>query len=206
MKRIKQINEIDWWAQQPSNWMALIYEWNGAPREPRQATFIKSNQSFSRCARRLMEEMKCWPALLPSFFNSAQSNWLASLISGGERKEINQMEPQHSFKRMPLHWLTFLSLIGLFFAERQLMINERKVKPFHSILLNEWNWWNWFHFFSFTAAHSNQQFKSLLIVDGRARQANQMKRKKKIYLFVCWVWLGSGLRAAPFIEFHSIAA
>ena len=44
------------------------------------------------------------------------------------------------------------------------------MKPFHSILLNEWNWWNWFHFFSSPAAHSIQQIENLSFVEGRARQ------------------------------------
>ena len=45
-------------------------------------------------------------------------------------------------------------------------LKERKVKSFHSILINEWNKWNWFQLFSLPARQSNQQMKNVFFVDG----------------------------------------
>ena len=75
----------------------------------------------------------------------------------------------------------------------------RKVKPFHSILLNEWNWWNWFHFFSSPAALS---FFSNEIISLKRRRARQ-EESGWLEWEVSGLWAGGSSAAS---ELHSRAA
>jgi len=65
--------------------------------------------------------------------------------------------------------------LSFFLIQQRREINEsktaegRKVKPFHSILFNEWSEWNWFHFFS--SPRRRQQFKRKSFFELRQSEA-----------------------------------
>ena len=95
-----------------------------------------SNSSFCWPAvrhqkRRELLKWNGFPPCLPSSINKWKIFNLLIGLPGGEEKKSIKWSCLHSFKRMPLHWLTFLPLAC--------WMGNKPTLPFQSNKLIEWN-------------------------------------------------------------------
>ena len=144
---------------------------------------------LSRCARQKRRKELNGRGPCSSSANQAFLNWREESAAGKKR---NQIKSILSFIYENDNWLIclfFLELWGPSFKRsnsNNLMVPASKNKWRKGnqslssiILLNEWWKKRRDCLFPFPAAHSNQQFKNLLIVDGGARPAEPIKEMKR---------------------------